>query len=159
MSLSASQRRYLRGLAHDLKPVIQLGNKGVTPTLLTELDLSLSHHELIKVKIPAEDRADFAVVAQQLAESSQAELVQTIGRTAVYYRRNADEPKPALVCPCHYSTFDVRRGAVPVFGPAARALPQLPLAVDGRGFLVADGPLSGSVGPSYLNTKTPDDLK
>jgi len=96
MSLSASQRRYLRGLAHDLKPVIQLGNKGVTPTLLSELDLSLSHHELIKVKIPAEDRADFAAVAQQLAEASQAELVQTIGRTAVYYRRNADEPKLAL---------------------------------------------------------------
>jgi quinol---cytochrome c reductase iron-sulfur subunit len=66
---------------------------------------------------------------------------------------------PALVCPCHYSTFDVRRGAVPVFGPAARALPQLPLAIDGGGFLVAGGPLSGSVGPSYLNTKTPDDLR
>jgi ubiquinol-cytochrome c reductase iron-sulfur subunit len=58
---------------------------------------------------------------------------------------------PGLVCPCHYSTFDVRRGAVPVFGPAARPLPQLPLAVDAEGFLVANGPLSGSVGPSYLN--------
>jgi ubiquinol-cytochrome c reductase iron-sulfur subunit len=66
---------------------------------------------------------------------------------------------PALVCPCHYSTFDVRRGAVPVFGPAARALPQLPLAVDGEGFLIANGPLSGSVGPSYLNVKKPKDLQ
>jgi ubiquinol-cytochrome c reductase iron-sulfur subunit len=66
---------------------------------------------------------------------------------------------PALVCPCHYSTFDVRRGAVPVFGPAARALPQLPLAVDGEGFLIANGPLSGSVGPSYLNVNKPKDLQ
>jgi ubiquinol-cytochrome c reductase iron-sulfur subunit len=66
---------------------------------------------------------------------------------------------PALVCPCHYSTFDVRRGAVPVFGPAVRALPQLPLAVDGEGFLIANGPLSGSVGPSYLNVKKPKDLQ
>jgi ubiquinol-cytochrome c reductase iron-sulfur subunit len=66
---------------------------------------------------------------------------------------------PGLVCPCHYSTFDVRRGAVPVFGPAVRPLPQLPLAVDGEGFLVADGPLSGSVGPSYLNVKQRGDLK
>jgi ubiquinol-cytochrome c reductase iron-sulfur subunit len=66
---------------------------------------------------------------------------------------------PALVCPCHYSTFDVRRGAVPVFGPAVRPLPQLPLAVDAEGFLVANGPLSGSVGPSYLNVKTPKDVK
>jgi len=60
---------------------------------------------------------------------------------------------PALVCPCHYSTFDVRRAAKPVFGPAVRALPQLPLAVDGQGFLVAGGPLSGSVGPSWLDVR------
>jgi ubiquinol-cytochrome c reductase iron-sulfur subunit len=66
---------------------------------------------------------------------------------------------PGLVCPCHYSTFDVRRGAVPVFGPAVRPLPQLPLAIDGQGFLVANGPLSGSVGPSYLSVKRPKDVK
>jgi ubiquinol-cytochrome c reductase iron-sulfur subunit len=60
---------------------------------------------------------------------------------------------PALVCPCHYSTFDVRRAAKPVFGPAVRALPQLPLAVDADGFLVADGPLAGSVGPSWLDVR------
>jgi ubiquinol-cytochrome c reductase iron-sulfur subunit len=60
---------------------------------------------------------------------------------------------PALVCPCHYSTFDVRRAAKPVFGPAVRPLPQLPLAVDAGGFLVADGPLAGSVGPSWLDVR------
>ncbi|HEX2103266.1 MAG TPA: Rieske (2Fe-2S) protein [Solirubrobacteraceae bacterium] len=60
---------------------------------------------------------------------------------------------PALVCPCHYSTFDVRRAAEPVFGPAVRPLPQLPLAVDADGFLVADGPLAGSVGPSWLDVR------
>ena len=96
MSLTPSQRRYLRGLAHDLKPVIQLGAKGVTDTLLAELDLALTHHELIKVKIPAEDRTDFAQIAAQLADASKAETVQTIGRTAVFYRKNADEPKLAL---------------------------------------------------------------
>jgi ubiquinol-cytochrome c reductase iron-sulfur subunit len=60
---------------------------------------------------------------------------------------------PALVCPCHYSTFDVTRGAEPVFGPAVRALPQLPLAIAGDRTLVAAGPLSGSVGPSYWDAK------
>jgi ubiquinol-cytochrome c reductase iron-sulfur subunit len=55
---------------------------------------------------------------------------------------------PALVCPCHYSTFDVRRGAQPIFGPAARALPQLPLAI-AAGELVAAGPFSGGVGPAW----------
>ncbi|HOV58508.1 MAG TPA: ribosome assembly RNA-binding protein YhbY [Rhodanobacteraceae bacterium] len=96
MSLTPSQRRYLRGLAHDLKPVIQLGAKGATPAVQSEFDLALAHHELIKVKIPAEDRGDFAALARELAEAAGAELVQTIGRTAVYYRRNKDEPKLAL---------------------------------------------------------------
>jgi ubiquinol-cytochrome c reductase iron-sulfur subunit len=56
---------------------------------------------------------------------------------------------PALVCPCHYSTFDVRRAARPVFGPAVRALPQLPIYVDAAGELRAGGGFSGSVGPSW----------
>jgi ubiquinol-cytochrome c reductase iron-sulfur subunit len=60
---------------------------------------------------------------------------------------------PALVCPCHYSTFDVRQAAKPVFGPAARALPQLPLAIAADGTLVAAGPLSGSVGPAWWSVK------
>jgi ubiquinol-cytochrome c reductase iron-sulfur subunit len=62
-------------------------------------------------------------------------------------------PAPALVCPCHYSTFDVRRGALPVFGPAVRSLPQLPLGIDAQGRLVARGALSGPVGPSYLEVR------
>jgi ubiquinol-cytochrome c reductase iron-sulfur subunit len=60
---------------------------------------------------------------------------------------------PALVCPCHYSTFDVRHAAKPVFGPAARPLAQLPLAVAPDGTLVAAGPLSGSVGPAWWSVK------
>jgi ubiquinol-cytochrome c reductase iron-sulfur subunit len=60
---------------------------------------------------------------------------------------------PALVCPCHYSTFDVRRGAKPVFGPAVRPLAQLPLQIASDGTLVAGGGLSGSVGPSWWGVK------
>jgi ubiquinol-cytochrome c reductase iron-sulfur subunit len=56
---------------------------------------------------------------------------------------------PALVCPCHLSTFDVARGAEVLFGPAGRPLPQLPLTRDDDGFLLASGPLSGPPGPSY----------
>jgi ubiquinol-cytochrome c reductase iron-sulfur subunit len=57
----------------------------------------------------------------------------------------------ALLCPCHQSTFDVLRGAVPTFGPAARALPQLPMGVDGEGYLVALGDFPEPVGPSFWN--------
>jgi ubiquinol-cytochrome c reductase iron-sulfur subunit len=58
-------------------------------------------------------------------------------------------PKPALVCPCHYSTFDPARGGKVIFGPAGRPLPQLPVAVDERGELRAAGRMSGPVGPSW----------
>jgi len=54
-----------------------------------------------------------------------------------------------LLCPCHQSTFDVMRHARPVFGPAARSLPQLPLALDGDGFIIATGDFSGPVGPGF----------
>jgi ubiquinol-cytochrome c reductase iron-sulfur subunit len=56
---------------------------------------------------------------------------------------------PALVCPCHYSTFDVLNGGGVEFGPAGRALPQLPLSIDGAGVLRAGGPMSGPVGPAW----------
>ena len=62
-------------------------------------------------------------------------------------------PKPALVCPCHYSTFDVRQGGKVIFGPAGRDLPQLPLRIDDDGILVAAGPLSDKPGPSYLTVR------
>jgi quinol---cytochrome c reductase iron-sulfur subunit len=58
-------------------------------------------------------------------------------------------PGPALVCPCHYSTFDPARGGQVVFGPAGRPLPQLPLEVDDNGELRAAGSFSGPVGPSW----------
>ncbi len=56
-----------------------------------------------------------------------------------------------LLCPCHQSTFDVYDGARPVFGPAATSLPQLPLAIDDEGFVVAAGPFSDPVGPGFWN--------
>jgi ubiquinol-cytochrome c reductase iron-sulfur subunit len=72
------------------------------------------------------------------------------------FRKPTDEElssPPGLICPCHYSTFDVRRAAKPVFGPASRPLPQLPLRLDAERNLVAAGPLSGSVGPAWWGTK------
>jgi ubiquinol-cytochrome c reductase iron-sulfur subunit len=61
-----------------------------------------------------------------------------------------------LLCPCHQSTFDVLRGAVPVFGPAARPLPQLPLEIDGQGYLVAGGDFPEPIGPGFWDmTHTP----
>jgi ubiquinol-cytochrome c reductase iron-sulfur subunit len=67
----------------------------------------------------------------------------------------AVEPKPALVCPCHYSTFDPATGATVIFGPAGRPLPQLPLMVDDLGYVRANGNFSARVGPSWWNVLSP----
>jgi ubiquinol-cytochrome c reductase iron-sulfur subunit len=64
------------------------------------------------------------------------------------------EPGPALVCPCHYSTFDPTRGGNVIFGPAGRPLPQLPLYADAQGELRARGNFSGPVGPSWWGVRT-----
>jgi len=63
------------------------------------------------------------------------------------------EPKPALVCPCHYSTFDPASGATVIFGPAGRPLPQLPLMIDAHGYLAAAGDFSGRVGPAWWGVR------
>jgi ubiquinol-cytochrome c reductase iron-sulfur subunit len=63
------------------------------------------------------------------------------------------EQPPGLVCPCHYSTFDPASGGTVVFGPAGRALPQLPLRIDLRGNLRAGGTFSGPVGPSWWGAR------
>ena len=62
-------------------------------------------------------------------------------------------PRPALVCPCHYSTFDPATGGTVLFGPAGRPLPQLPLAVGKKGELMALGGFSGPVGPSWSGVR------
>jgi ubiquinol-cytochrome c reductase iron-sulfur subunit len=64
------------------------------------------------------------------------------------------ESKPALVCPCHYSTFDPAEGGTVIFGPAGRNLPQLPLEIDPQGGLRAAGNFSGPVGPSFWGVRT-----
>jgi len=64
----------------------------------------------------------------------------------------AEQP-PGLVCPCHYSTFDPATGGTVVFGPAGRALPQLPIRVDRQGNLRAGGTFSGPVGPSWWGVR------
>ena len=96
MALSPSQRRYLRSLAHDLHPVILLGAKGATEAVLKELDLALSHHELVKVKLSGGDKEERQQQIDFLTNGTKSENVQQIGHIVVFFRRNEDEPKLAL---------------------------------------------------------------
>ncbi|MBS0556968.1 MAG: ribosome assembly RNA-binding protein YhbY [Proteobacteria bacterium] len=95
MNLTPSQKRYLRGLAHNLKPVILTGNKGLTPALIKELSNALDQHELVKVKL-GDDRDERKTQIVELATAARAECVQSIGRVACFYRRNEEQPKLAL---------------------------------------------------------------
>lgn len=95
MSLSPEQRREYRGIAHHLKPVIIIGDKGLTEGLQQELDRALNDHELIKIKVASPDRDQRQEAVAALCEASGAELVQTIGKIAVIMRR-ASKPNPKL---------------------------------------------------------------
>jgi len=78
------------------------------------------------------------------------------GCAVALYRKPTFAPvqdRPALICPCHYSTFDPAAGGTVLFGPAGRDLPQLPLAIDGDGNLRAAGNLSGPPGPSWWGVR------
>ena len=90
--LTNPQKRYLKGLAHDLRPTILVGAKGVTPSLLAELDAVLEQHELIKVKISAEDRETRDAWIEEMVKTSQSGLVTRIGNVAVLFRRSKNKP-------------------------------------------------------------------
>lgn len=84
--LNSKQRQYLKAQAHALNPVILVGEAGLSDNLLAELDRTLAHHELIKVRLPALDRNERDSLAEELVTRSGAEMVQMIGRVLVIYR-------------------------------------------------------------------------
>jgi RNA-binding protein len=86
MTLTPKQKRYLRGLAHKLKPVVMIGNAGITDNIIQEIDNSLSHHELIKVRISGMEREDRTTSATELCNKTNSELVTTIGHIGVFFR-------------------------------------------------------------------------
>lgn len=94
--LTPAQARFLRGQAHDLKAMLQIGGKGLTDALVAEVGEALVHHELIKVKIAAADRESRDAMVATLAERCQAALVQRIGHVAVLYRPNAEKRQIVL---------------------------------------------------------------
>lgn len=94
--LTSAQTRFLRGQAHDLKAMLQVGGKGVTPALLAELDNALEHHELVKVKVGAEDREARDAMIAQITGHSGAALVQRIGHTAILYRPSEENRQIVL---------------------------------------------------------------
>jgi RNA-binding protein len=97
MELSENQRRFLRGRAHALKPIIQIGNNGLTEAVAKETERALHDHELIKVRAPGADRDARDALLAELAMRTRSALVHRIGHVAVLYRAN--KAKPGLIIP------------------------------------------------------------
>ena len=91
MNLSESQKKYLRGRGHDLKPLIIVGDAGLSESLLAEYKSTLDHHELIKVKVRAGDRESRDAMIAQLCDHHSTSLVQRVGNIALIYRPNHDK--------------------------------------------------------------------
>ena len=91
MSLNPKARQALKAKAHKLHPIVMLGNKGLTDAVKKEIDIALNDHQLIKVRIPSEDRDERKATAAEICESQSAELVQLIGKVAVLYRRKVEK--------------------------------------------------------------------
>ncbi len=91
MILNKKQIQYLKGLAHSLKPVVLLGNNGLTEAVVAEIDFALNHHELIKVKIPTEDRETKALIVEAICRETKSTKVQVIGKTLVVFRQSEEK--------------------------------------------------------------------
>jgi RNA-binding protein len=94
MTITQKQRRWLKGQVHHLKPVVLMGQAGLTDAVLAEIDGALAHHELIKVKVSVGDRdlRDAAVAA--IAARTGSDIIDRIGNMAAFYRANPDKKAP-----------------------------------------------------------------
>ncbi len=88
--MNAADKKQLKSRAHALKPVVIVGQSGLSETVLAEIELALNHHELIKVKIRSTDRQTHKQLSQKICTATGAELIQSIGQIIVIYRENPD---------------------------------------------------------------------
>lgn len=97
--MTTKQRAYLKGLAMNLEPVIQIGKSGVTPELTSAVAEALEARELIKISVLKNCLDDGNNMAQMLAERTHAQVVQVIGKKIVLYKQAKDEKKRKITLP------------------------------------------------------------
>ena len=92
MTPNNKQLKHLKTLCHALSPVVRIGQKGVTDSVKSELEIALAHHELIKIKVSVGDREERRQTITSLAQNSDSHIVQQVGQVAVLFRRNHEKP-------------------------------------------------------------------
>lgn len=91
-ALTGTQRRYLRGLGHHLKPLVQVGARGIHDGLVEQVERALLDHELVKIKLHGADGAEREAAAGTLHARTQAQVVQVLGRTLLLYKERDEDP-------------------------------------------------------------------
>ncbi|MGH7787399.1 MAG: ribosome assembly RNA-binding protein YhbY [Candidatus Binatia bacterium] len=94
--MNGKDRRYLRGLAHALNPLVIVGQRGLTDAVVRQVDQALTDHELIKVRVAGEAPVHRDEASALLAERTGCEVAGTIGRVMILYRANPERPKIVL---------------------------------------------------------------
>ena len=97
--ISTKQNQFLKGLAHKLKPVVLIGQHGLTEAVMIEIETALEHHELIKIKVSGADRDTKSSIIHTIVEHTQSHLVQQVGHTATLYRPKQDQTKAKIKLP------------------------------------------------------------
>ncbi len=98
--LKGFQKKYLKGLAHSLKPVVYIGQKGITDSLLKSLNQALDTHELIKARFVDFKEKDLKKeLADLIQQDTGCELIGIIGHLAIFFRPNADPEKRKITLP------------------------------------------------------------
>ena len=95
MSLNRKQTTYLRGLAHPLSAMLTIGGSGLSESVMAELESTLTHHEILKIKISSDNRDLRKKFAEEICTATGAELVQQIGKVIIIFRPS-DEHKIKL---------------------------------------------------------------
>ncbi len=97
MKFSTKQIAHLRGLAHNLNPVVMIGNQGLTENVLKEIELNLNAHELIKVQVAGDDRAARKTILDEISKATSALAVHHIGKQLVFYRASSTVKESAKI--------------------------------------------------------------
>ena len=98
-TLTDQQKLHLRRLGHSLKPVVLMGSAGLTDAVMAEIDQALDDHELIKVKVVADDREQRRAHIEAICRQADAGLVQAVGKMALLFRRSRIERKRRIALP------------------------------------------------------------
>ena len=113
LDITSQERSALRSAAHPLRPVVLIGDRGLTESVLKEIDLNLKAHQLIKVRVAGDDREARNTMLETICDTLSCAHVHHLGKTLIIYRPDPSAPLPFLAPPKEFATRAVRKPSEP----------------------------------------------